>query len=396
MESFSVLQFLKDKTILVTGATGFLAKIFVEKILRIQPNLKKLYLLIRARDDKSAKQRMFREVIEKDLFRVLRDTWGDSLDSFILEKVAAVPGDISYEDLGIKDSNLKEEMCRQIDLVVNVAAITKFDERYDALLDTNTMGAFHVLSFAKNCTKMQMLVHLSSAYACGEKSGLIPENSFTMGEMLKWPRQLDIMAEKKLVEQKLNQLQTTGAAEDEVTSIMKDLGMERTIDSPLIAYGKGKIDCLPVNSQTIFDLIPADMVVNSMIMAMVANANNPSSQMIYHVGSSLRNPIQFFQIHEFVFHYFTKNPYIDKYGNPVIVGKFKVLDSPAKFHKYMAVRSVLPLKGIFDDTNSEKLRRAMRESGVELDSFNFDPKSIDWEDYFLNVHIPGLLRYVVK
>lgn len=86
------------------------------------------------------------------------------------------------------------------------------------------------------------------------------------------------------------------------------------------------------------------MVVNSMIMAMVANANNPSSQMIYHVGSSLRNPIHFFQIHEFAFHYFTKNPYIDKYGNPVIVGKVKVLDSPAKFHRYMAVRFVLPLK----------------------------------------------------
>ena len=66
-----------------------------------------------------------------------------------------------------------------------------------------------------------------SAYTSGEKSGLIPENSFTMGEMLKWPRQLDIMTEKKLVEQKLNQLRTTGAAEDEVTSIMKDLGMER-------------------------------------------------------------------------------------------------------------------------------------------------------------------------
>ncbi|ESR54248.1 hypothetical protein CICLE_v100206972mg, partial [Citrus x clementina] len=53
-------------------------------------------------------------------------------------------------------------------------------------------------------------------------------------------------------------------------------------------------------------------------------------------------------------------------------------------------------QGIFDDTNSEKLRMAMRESGMELDSFNFDPKSIDWEDYFLNVHIPGLLRFAVK
>ncbi|KAJ4724780.1 Fatty acyl-CoA reductase [Melia azedarach] len=58
MEPFSVLQFLKDKTILVTDATGFLAKIFVEKILRIQPNVKKLYLLVRASDANSATQRI--------------------------------------------------------------------------------------------------------------------------------------------------------------------------------------------------------------------------------------------------------------------------------------------------------------------------------------------------
>ncbi|KAJ0040415.1 hypothetical protein Pint_27406 [Pistacia integerrima] len=62
MESASALQFLKDKTILVTGATGFLAKVFVEKILRIQPNLKKLYLLVRAEDTKSAMKRFYNEL----------------------------------------------------------------------------------------------------------------------------------------------------------------------------------------------------------------------------------------------------------------------------------------------------------------------------------------------
>ncbi|KAL9389906.1 hypothetical protein Peur_018511 [Populus x canadensis] len=75
-----MVQFLEDKTILVTGATGFLAKsviihilfvplflsfplitawmiisslaminaIFMEKMLRVQPNVKKIYLLSRA------------------------------------------------------------------------------------------------------------------------------------------------------------------------------------------------------------------------------------------------------------------------------------------------------------------------------------------------------------
>uniref|UniRef100_A0A2K1YQX8 Fatty acyl-CoA reductase n=1 Tax=Populus trichocarpa TaxID=3694 RepID=A0A2K1YQX8_POPTR len=40
-----MVQFLEDKTILVTGATGFLAK---SKMLRVQPNVKKIYLLSRA------------------------------------------------------------------------------------------------------------------------------------------------------------------------------------------------------------------------------------------------------------------------------------------------------------------------------------------------------------
>nr|GMD16052.1 jojoba acyl CoA reductase-related male sterility protein [Ipomoea batatas] len=63
MELGSALQFLDNTTILVTGAAGFLAKIFVEKILRVQPNVKKLYLLLRAADTEAALQRFNTEVI---------------------------------------------------------------------------------------------------------------------------------------------------------------------------------------------------------------------------------------------------------------------------------------------------------------------------------------------
>ncbi|PNX82576.1 fatty acyl-CoA reductase 3-like protein, partial [Trifolium pratense] len=57
----SILHFLEDKTILVLGATGFLAKIFLEKVLRVQPNVKKLFLLLRASDHKSAASRLQNE-----------------------------------------------------------------------------------------------------------------------------------------------------------------------------------------------------------------------------------------------------------------------------------------------------------------------------------------------
>uniref|UniRef100_A0A0A0LV92 Fatty acyl-CoA reductase n=2 Tax=Cucumis sativus TaxID=3659 RepID=A0A0A0LV92_CUCSA len=154
MEFQSVLQFLHNKSIFVTGATGFLAKVMVEKILRVQPNVKKLYLLIRAADEKAATQRLNTDVIGKELFRILKEKWGENFRSMISEKLVAVAGDISDELLVLKEySKLREELYDQIDVIVNLAATTNFDERYDVALHVNTLGAKHVINFAKNCVK---------------------------------------------------------------------------------------------------------------------------------------------------------------------------------------------------------------------------------------------------
>jgi fatty acyl-CoA reductase len=50
----------------------------------------------------------------------------------------------------------------------------------------------------------------------------------------------------------------------------------------------------------------------------------------------------------------------------------------------------------FDDSNTEKLQMAASESGVDSHLFGFDPKCIDWEDYLMNTHIPGLIKYALK
>ncbi|KAA8544228.1 hypothetical protein F0562_022240 [Nyssa sinensis] len=210
----------------------------------------------------------------------------------------------------------------------------------------------------------------------------------------------------------------------------------RTIDSLAVGYGKGRITCFLGDPESIIDLIPADMVVNSMIVAMAAHANQPSD-MIYQVGSSMAKPVKFTQLQDFALRYFVTNPWIGKDGKPVIVGKVTVLGTMDSFQRYMAIRYLLPLKGLelvnaafcqyfqrlyldlhrkinfvmrlielykpylffkgtYDDMNTEKLRVAARESGVETDVFYFDPKSINWEDYFMNTHIPGVVKYVFK
>lgn len=49
---------LEGKTIFITGGSGFLGKVLIEKILRKSPNIKKIYLLMRTKKGKDSKQRI--------------------------------------------------------------------------------------------------------------------------------------------------------------------------------------------------------------------------------------------------------------------------------------------------------------------------------------------------
>lgn len=492
MESRNIAQFLQDKTILVTGATGFLAKIFVEKILRTQPNVKKIYLLLRAKDAKSAEKRLQNEIIETEVFRVLRDSYGPDLDQFVKSRVVAVAGDISCDNyLGVEDIKLREEMWREIEVVVNVAATTDFYDRYDVTLGINAFGALNVLNFAKNCDKIKMLLHVSTAYVCGEGEGVLQEKPFYMGETLKGTSKLDIVEEKRAMEENLDQLRNQNLTEAAVTDAMKEFGLKRaklygwpntyvftkamgemllghfrgnlplviirptmitstykepfpgwieglrTIDSVAAGYGKGKIKCFLANPKSVMDVIPVDMVANAMIVAMETHSIQPCDQMIYHVSSSYRNPATFSDFQEYINRYFMKNPWTNRHGETVKVGKSTLLSTMHNFLIYITIWYLLPLKalhlvnmilfqyfseeckrldqkikllmhlvdlyrpyaffkGIFDDTNSQTLRLAARERGINMNEFGFDPKCINWEDYFLNTHIPGLVQYVMK
>lgn len=86
------------------------------------------------------------------------------------------------------------------------------------------------------------------------------------------------------------------------------------------------------------------MVVNAIIVAMIAEARRQQPQSIYQVGSSIGNPVRYSNLQDYGFRYFTKNPWINKDGKPVIVGKVTVMNSMDSFQRYMAFRYLLLLK----------------------------------------------------
>lgn len=68
---------------------------------------------------------------------------------------------------------------------------------------------------------------MPSAYVCGERGGLIVEDPCQLGVSLNGVPGLDIGMEKRVVEDKMNQLHEEGATEEDVKMAMKDLGMKR-------------------------------------------------------------------------------------------------------------------------------------------------------------------------
>ncbi|KAM0844042.1 hypothetical protein ACQ4PT_057323 [Festuca glaucescens] len=229
-----------------------------------------------------------------------------------------------------------------------------------------------------------------------------------------------------------------------ITSILKEPlpgWMEgiRTIDAVVIGYAKQTLSFFLVDLDLIMDVIPGDMVVNAMMVAMAAHSEE-QSQTIYHVASSVRNPAPYAILAESGHRYFFDNPpRTGRNGEPARLNKMRFFSTVARLSLYMAIKYRLPLemlrlvnialcgvfsrrynelsrkyrfvmqlielyapyslfKGCFDDTNTERLRMAMKE---DLDNnassdcyFDFDPKSIDWDDYFYSVHIPGVLKYM--
>ena len=54
----SIAEYYAGKSVLITGATGFMGKVLVEKLLRSCPEVKALYILVRPKAGQSMQQRV--------------------------------------------------------------------------------------------------------------------------------------------------------------------------------------------------------------------------------------------------------------------------------------------------------------------------------------------------
>eukprot|EP01018_Ginkgo_biloba_P004728 Gb_38743 [translate_table: standard] len=237
--AIDIVDFLKNKNVLILGATGFLGKVFLEKILRVQPDVGAIFTLIRANDLQSAQAKLQKEVIFTELFKLLRERYSGHYEEFMAKKIVSVVGDVASENLGIEKS-IREQLWAKVDIVVNIAATTTFYERYDVAMNVNTLGAINVVKFCKSCSKLPVLCHVStgirnSPYVNIGRTGIIAEKVHRMGErlsinavsMARW----EIESECTLIRKTLNELKSSSdinwVKEKKEKLGMKQLGLQR-------------------------------------------------------------------------------------------------------------------------------------------------------------------------
>ena len=174
----TISEFFQNKTVLITGATGFLGKPVVAKILTDLPGVKRIYLLVRSRTNpngkvNSAADRLEDEFFTSSVFAKLKHFHGDRFDSWIREKVHGVDGDLTYERLGMPDARY-EELQDEVQIFINSGGLVNFDPPMDMSLHSNVLGAKQAVEFVRGCNDA-VLLHVSTAYVCGTKPGRISE-----------------------------------------------------------------------------------------------------------------------------------------------------------------------------------------------------------------------------
>ncbi|KAI8149990.1 male sterility protein-domain-containing protein [Fennellomyces sp. T-0311] len=165
-----VAEFYRGKTILLTGATGFVGKAVLWKLVQsFGPSLGKVYLLIRNGSNKRSKigrpaDRIKSEILSNRAFLALRTSMGEAtFDSVMKDKVVPIAGDIISPDLSLSEQD-RETILKEVQVVIHCAATLDYHERLDLALETNTLGTLRLMDLADECENMLSFVHMSVSY----------------------------------------------------------------------------------------------------------------------------------------------------------------------------------------------------------------------------------------
>jgi long-chain acyl-CoA synthetase len=506
-------QIFRKRRILLTGATGFLGKVFLSLLLRWHPEIDRIYLLIRG-DQRTAQNRFRREVLDSPVMSPTREHLGSRFDAYVESRISIVPGDITQS--GLLADRVEPFERGSIDAVVHSAGLVNFEASLERAIEVNAAGVANVIAF---CRKIgAAMLHVSTCYVAGAADGHryeddVPHNWCPNGrksfnterevrdalaaiarveaESRDQLRRADLMEDadedegrenptehrrKQWVEEQLKdigrrrarlwgwpntysytkslgeQLVLAAGADLDVT-VVRPAVIESALAYPFPGWNQGVNTSAPLTylagrgyrfypakAELVLDVIPVDLAANAMIPilgALLARRHKP----IYQLCTSDRNPLPMRRLVELTALANRREHRSDKgtmgrfakHLEAVVVSQSTydlasdtlpgILKQAAEFARSIAgedSQRVRKLERRVDSLkdNTELARDLVevyrpyiqeliytfhgnnirglyaRLNSADLQHHPYAPDKIDWRDYWMNVHVPGLRRHI--
>lgn len=445
----TIPEFYNGRSVLITGATGFMGKALVEKLLRSCPDLKTCYILIRPKKGKDIEQRL-EELLNSKLFNKLRSDQPD-----FRHKVVPITGDILHSNLGISQSDEKL-LIENTTIVFHSAATVKFDEEMKLSVEMNVVGVQRVIEFCKKLKKVEAFVHVSTAYANCDKKNVDesiyepPLHPRKLMDAVEWMDKdvLETLTPKMVGSRPNTYTYTKAVAEylikedhgDLPTTIVRpsivgaschepEPGWVDNFNGPtglLAAIGNGVLRIMKGDFDATADIIPVDLACNLMIAAAWYRGTHKSNDIpVFHSTTGSINRLTWGNVERMSYEYFMKNPVntVSRIPNPRFTKSAVWHDLNILFDHlipaylmdfYMWISGKRPIfvkiqdrlrKAVasldfftsrewnFSTTNMYMLLSKMSEEDRKV--FNFDPKCVDWRSY-MEYYCLGTKRFVLK
>ena len=148
-------DFFSEKSLLITGGSGFVGKCLLEKLLRSCPHVHTIYLLLRPKSGQTAQKRLH-ALLSSQVFEAVRQECGHQL-----AKVVAVSGDVTYDELGFSPTD-RQTITESVSLIFNCAATIRFDEPLRPALQHKVGYAQTVKRLAQRCQRLEVCPRLHS------------------------------------------------------------------------------------------------------------------------------------------------------------------------------------------------------------------------------------------
>ncbi|XP_055533758.1 putative fatty acyl-CoA reductase CG5065 [Wyeomyia smithii] len=285
----SVPKFYAGSDVFITGGTGFMGKVLIEKLLRCCPDVGRVFVLMRCKRGKTPEARV-QELTNNPLFKCLK-----MQSPARLAKLVPIFGDCMQLRLGMSDEDIN--LLRSVSVVFHLAASVRFDDPLKDAILTNVQSTTEILEICKGLPSLKAMVHVSTAYSNPEQRNveerLYPPKA-DWRKMLECAQKfdhavLDILTDKITNFAPNTYTFTKGLAEQVCLDYQNQLPLVifrpsvvvNTIDEPLVGWidnlngpsgmllgagtGVVRTDLMPIKNR--INAIPADICIKALLLA---------------------------------------------------------------------------------------------------------------------------------